>query len=312
VTPARLEDAYVRIAAFDWLLEQTILAGDEALPRALLQHGFILDGHRVPLVGPQGIFKPRVLAEIPLSIATTTNSPYADSMGPDGLLRYSYRGRDPEHVENAGLRQAMTRQIPLVYFHAVVPGRYSAFWPVYVVGDDRRALAFRIAVDDASHADQSLAKHKRSSIAESMDEGRRIYITATVLKRLHQTAFREKVLRAYRGQCALCRLRHRELLDAAHIIPDSEPEGEPHVRNGIALCKLHHAAFDSFFIGIQPDYKVVIRADVLAEEDGPMLLHGLQGLHGTELLIPRAEASKPDRALLEKRFVLFEKRGHAA
>ena len=43
-------------------------------------------------------------------------------------------------------------------------------------------------------------------------------------------------------RCALCRLRHQELLDAAHITPDSEAEGEPLVSNGVVLCKLHHAA----------------------------------------------------------------------
>jgi hypothetical protein len=35
-----------------------------------------------------------------------------------------------------------------------------------------------------------------------------------------------------------------ELLDAAHILPDGHPKGEPVVPNGLALCKLHHAAFD--------------------------------------------------------------------
>jgi hypothetical protein len=53
------------------------------------------------------------------------------------------------------------------------------------------------------------------------------------------------VLAAYRHQCSLCRLKHEELLDAAHIIPDADPEGEPVVSNGLALCRLHHSAFDN-------------------------------------------------------------------
>ena len=97
-------------------------------------------------------------------------------------------------------------------------------------------------------------------------------------QRLHQRSFRERVLRAYREQCALCRLRHQELLDAAHIVPDTEPGGDPIVPNGLSLCKLHHAAFDRHFVGVRGHYVVEVRPDLLEEHDGPMLVHGLQGL----------------------------------
>lgn len=63
----------------------------------------------------------------------------------------------------------------------------------------------------------------QNEIRDSEDEARRKYITSSVRNRLHQRGFRERVLSAYKEQCALCRLRHRELLDAAHIIPDNEP-----------------------------------------------------------------------------------------
>ena len=53
------------------------------------------------------------------------------------------------------------------------------------------------------------------------------------VRRLHQATFRERVLHAYRTSCAICRLRHRELLDAAHILPDGHPRGEPVVPNGL-------------------------------------------------------------------------------
>jgi hypothetical protein len=53
------------------------------------------------------------------------------------------------------------------------------------------------------------------------------------------------------------------------------------VTNGLALCTLYHAAFDRDVIGITPDYVVEVRRDVLEQEDGPMLIHGLQGFHGS-------------------------------
>ena len=75
--------------------------------------------------------------------------------------------------------------------------------------------------------------------------------------------------------------------------------------NGLALCKLHHAAFDCHIIGVRPDYVVEVRLDILNEIDGPMLKHGLQGFHGTTLFVPSRDAAKPDRALLEQRYVAF-------
>ena len=57
----------------------------------------------------------------------------------------------------------------------------------------------------------------------------------------------------------LAGLRHHELLEAAHIVADSDPEGEPVVSNGLALCKLHHAAFDANILGVHPDYRVEVR-----------------------------------------------------
>jgi putative restriction endonuclease len=87
-----------------------------------------------------------VLPQFPLSITTTPKGPYNDSFGSDGYLRYAYRGTDPEHRDNVGLRASLTHQVPLVYFHGFMPGKYVAAWPVYVVGDDLRGLRNTLAV----------------------------------------------------------------------------------------------------------------------------------------------------------------------
>ena len=63
-------DARVRVAAFNFLADQTRLLG-EVLPRTLLAQGFPFEGTRVRLLGPhQGIFKPAILPELPLTITT--------------------------------------------------------------------------------------------------------------------------------------------------------------------------------------------------------------------------------------------------
>ena len=273
------------------------MALGDVLPRTLLQKGFSFEGAQIPLVSPQGIFKPKILVW-PLSITTVFGGPYEDAFTPEGL-HYKYRGTDPDHPDNVGLRELMKRSRPLVYFHGISPGQYLSVWPVYVVGDNPGALTFRIALDDM----ESVASPPEMGVKET--EIKRAYLTASIRIRLHQRTFRERVLEAYRSMCAFCRLRHRELLDAAHIIPDADPEGDPKITNGIALCKIHHAAFDAFMLGITPDYKIHVRSDILDEEDGPMLQYGLKGLHNGELILPAARIHWPDQDFLAQRYETF-------
>jgi putative restriction endonuclease len=260
-------------------------------------------------MGPQGIFKPKIFRWLPLSITTVAGGPYKDHVSADGLVLYKYRGTDLNHRDNSGLRDAMNRRVPLIYFHGVVPGKYLASWPVFIVADSRESLTFTVMVDDPTTLRNWVTPSSPPVEPDEETLLRRLYITRQVRQRLHQHAFRERVLRAYRTHCTCCRLAHAELLDAAHIIPDAEQEGEPKVSNGLALCKLHHAAFDANILGIRPDYLIEIRPDVLEEQDGPLLLHGLQGLHNRAIELPGSRAHYPDRFLLEKRFEDFKKAG---
>src|SRR5262245_3482219 len=143
-------DRRVRLAAFAFLEECRSRYGD-VMPSDVLQGGFEYHGQRVPLMAPQGIFKPAIM-ELPLSVTTAPvvpgkERPYDDEVSEDSI-RYRYRGTDINHRDNEGVRLAMLRRIPLVYFHGIVPGRYQAEWPVYVVGDDPGALTFTLLVDN--------------------------------------------------------------------------------------------------------------------------------------------------------------------
>lgn len=296
-----MPDDAVRLAAFNWLREQVSRFGD-TLSRPLLVKGFEFQGNRVPLMSPQGIFKPRV-CELPLSITTTVGGPYQDSFDKNGHLLYSYRGTDPQHRDNQGLRTLMLQRKPLVYFHAIVKGKYLPVWPVYIVGDDPSRLRFTALVDAD---DAGLYQEKTENYeGQAGEDARREYLTRQVQVRMHQHSFRERVLRAYQEQCAFCRLKHAELLDAAHIVPDKEPLGEPKVVNGVALCKLHHAAFDRLFIGIRPDYTLEVRRDILEEPDGPVLEHGLKAMHDQRIILPRHRNDWPNPDLLEIQYERF-------
>ena len=76
--------------------------------------------------------------------------------------------------------------------------------------------------------------------------------------------------------------------------------------NGLSLCKIHHAAFDSKLVGIRPDLTLHVRADVLDEVDGWMLKGGIQGVHNAKLeIVPRNRRAKPDPIRLEQRYAEF-------
>lgn len=291
-------DHEIRNAAFNWLNEQIEIHSD-VLSRDLLRKGFEFKGVRIPLVSPQGIFKPKEM-ELPLTITTSPKGPYDDSFNYDDQLLYKYRGTNPNHRDNVGLREVMKLELPLIYFHGIIPGRYLAIFPVYIIGDNQQNLSFTVVADE-----RAIATDTDTDFVGVKDEGRRSYITKKVKQRLHQRGFRERVLAAYRSHCAFCNLKHGELLDAAHIVPDGEPDGTPTVDNGLALCKIHHSAFDKYIIGVTPDYEIKIRTDILLEIDGPMLTYGFQKLHDQKLILPKSKKAWPDREKLDWRHQKF-------
>lgn len=266
---------------------------------------FSFEGQVIPLMDRQrGIRKPARMAAA-LSIRTTFTPPgqpppYEDTEGPDGLLRYKYRGRDPDHPENVALRRAYQHGLPLIWFVAAAPHAYVPVYPIWIMGDEPDQLQFVIAFDPAQ---------RHLPVGDLADETQRRYIEQLTRQRLHQPVFRVRVLTAYGNQCAICRLRYSSLLDAAHILPDGHPRGAPIVPNGLSLCKIHHAAYDANLLGVRPDLVVEVRPDVRTQVDGPMLLHGLQEMAGVRLARPRTREAHPDPERLEERYEAFRRAG---
>jgi putative restriction endonuclease len=201
----------------------------------------------------------------------------------------------------------MRTRTPLIYLYGVVPGRYLPIWPISIIEDHPESLSCLVAVDPAyAFGSPSVSNVESEGLSKESVLGIRKYVEAYTLRRLHQTTFRETVIEAYAARCTFCRLRHRELLDAAHIIPDAAPLGDPVVPNGLCLCKIHHAAFDQNIVGIDPEFVIHVRRDILSESDGPMLLHGLQELHSKQIVLPSRKADRPDPPRLELRFNEFK------
>ena len=176
-----------------------------------------------------------------------------------------------------------------------------AIQPVWIVGVEPKDHQFVVAIDEGLRdlwPGDDLLEHPADRALT------RQYAEALVRRRIHQPIFRQRVLVAYKSQCAVCHLRHKELLDAAHIKEDSDG-GQPIVPNGLALCAIHHRAFDSNVLGITPKYEIRIRPDVLEEQDGPTLRYALQGLHRAKLVVPAMRAAQPRSDLLEERYERF-------
>jgi putative restriction endonuclease len=265
---------------------------------------FHFQGVRVPLIAPrQGIWKPRGL-DAALSFLTTwtppnARPPYDDDLGDDDYPRYKWRGIDPRHSDNVALRKAMELRKPLIWFQGVAPGVYEPSAPAWLVDEEPDQHQFVVALDETARD-----FWRRGLATASTFEPVRRYAKALVARRLHQPLFRSRVLLAYRQQCALCRLRHPPLLDAAHIREDAHG-GAPVVTNGLAMCAIHHRAFDANVLTVKPDYRIEISPKVLEEHDGPTLQYALQSLHGEAISLPTHRAERPDRDLLEERLERF-------
>jgi len=293
-------DLELRRAVFDHVSRLADAAGGVVEARAL-NEGMVFHGERVPIWNQQkGIFRPKILrtSGVALSIQTAFDGPYDDRLDPaDDRFLYRYRGTDPAHPDNVALRRAMEPGRPLVYFVAVEPGRYEPILPCYVVADSPAQLAFYLMAD--ARRDIISGEDPLSNLPL------KAYATRTVKQRLHQERFRYLVLTAYRRQCTMCLLRHASLLDAAHILPDRDVRGNPEIPNGLSLCKIHHGAYDVGILGVDPDYQIHLRRDVLEEHDGPMLKHGFQEIHGRLIQLPRRPEHLPRREYLAERFARF-------
>jgi putative restriction endonuclease len=302
--PTNEQDA-IRAAAFAAVRAISEVQGDLSFDH--LSAGFKFQGERIPLINPRrGIFKPRQMPQL-LSIRTVfprtgarvwyddQRQVHSQIYQEDELIDYAFMGKDPNAADNRWLREAMESRTPIVYFLGVAPGLYKAMIPTYIVGWDAEKLKASIAfgpVDTKEPAFPATSGERRYSLRE-------------VKQRLHQASFRESVIAAYRGKCAISGLLEVRLLDAAHIIYDShETLGQPVITNGLTLSKIHHAAFDRHLMGVDADFRIHVSPQLLAQEDGP-LLELLKKVHGERLRLPERKRDHPDRDRLAMRFDVF-------
>ena len=211
------QDAAIREAAFGHLSKLTRLHGD-VLPRKAVQERFCFGDEKISMAAQRGVFKPKEL-DLPLSLTATTGGAYQNSLF-DGYATYKYIRDDPQHEDNKLMLEVMQQGKPLIYFHRTEAKRYLAeakrylaFWPVYIIGDNPEELRVTLAFGTEDRFPPAGEAGSKELVRD--------YRTSVVQQRIHQQRFRDRVLDAYKGKCALCGLARPELLDAAHLRPDA-------------------------------------------------------------------------------------------
>jgi putative restriction endonuclease len=116
-------------------------------------------------------------------------------------------------------------------------------------------LLTRIAAEPDETADEE--------IAEEVAAPRRWAVTQT-RRALRALDFGERVLSAYRFRCAMCGIQ-LELLDGAHILPVADPDSTDETSNGVALCTLHHRAYDRSLVTFDPEYRIHLNQERIRE-----------------------------------------------
>jgi len=222
------------------------------------------------------------------------NNVYDDAIDREnGLLYYSWAQGPLDAGDNRKLNVAFEQQTPIILFEKPLANVYVPIIGVRVIDVLPERRQFVIDLDDSG---------MRPSPTATLDKR---YVKRLIKQRVHQPVFRARVLNAYNKRCAICTLKYAELLDAAHILPDTDERGLPVVTNGMAMCTIHHRAYDQNFLGVSPDYVVHINERMLADSDGPMLQYGLQAMNGKPLELPTRREDQPDREHLAERFAQF-------
>jgi putative restriction endonuclease len=259
-----------------------------AVPAAELAQ-FPSEGLWLHLRGAQGVFKPKELSE-PLSIRSTLTSPYTDTILEGNQILYDFAPRTREY-ENDGLKRCAEYRLPLVYL-LQLKGKpnpeYDVFAPVHVV--DWNDATRQFLVDLSGQAPGELRPF--AGAFQQIAQIQKGYVVTPVERRVHQAKFRNVILQVYRERCAVCVLRLRPLLDAAHVVPDREPTTTLTVNEGMALCATHHRAFDAKFLFYDQRYRVRIeipKKSSIGEGERSMLL----AFDGRQLTLPNDSALWP-------------------
>ncbi len=138
-----------------------------------------------------------------------------------------------------------------------------------------------------------------ADIDAAVAPARRVEIVET-RRAARDAQFRRKVLRAYENRCAVCGVQLR-LLDAAHVLPVDQPGSTDDTNNGVALCALHHRAYDRALIAFDPTYAIQVNKKQVDELTSLSLAGGLRQFQAglkPSLILPADPRDYPRKAFI--------------
>jgi hypothetical protein len=278
----------------------------------------------------EGIYKPR-WSTYALSITSMLSSPYTDKIEylPDRswTMLYSPKAGGLEVSSNQALLRCMEDREPLLVFRQVTSkaGRDGSTYLIAGLGLIERfesgSNLFRIRgmhVEEVSGylygqevlSDDLLETALRLESLEQwtalVQENRAIY---QVSRQKREAAFRDIVLSNYAFTCSVTGQRfvhgpHIEA-EAAHII-GKEYRGTDDPRNGLALSRTAHWAFDRGIFTISDHYEVIIHPEA---RDANYRLFPIIDAEGKSILLPKESFYRPHPEALrwhrEERFGAF-------
>lgn len=203
-----------------------------------------------------------------------------------GTLAEAARSRVmTEHRDVTAGRECMVAVTPDSLLWYVQEGR-----AIHRVAEDVLVHVPRLM--DASVAEEAHLVEE----AEGYVERARRHELVQLMRPWRDATFRKRVLDAYGNRCAVCRTSLR-LVDAAHIVPVTEPDASDEVANGVALCRLHHGAYDMALLGVMEDYSVEVNQRVARQLQVAGRADGLQSFRDAlpgRIVVPDRRALRPN------------------
>ncbi len=120
-------------------------------------------------------------------------------------------------------------------------------------------------------------------------------VVASVRRKLRSAGFKLRVMDAYGHRCAMCDLQLK-LVEAAHIIPVNHAASTDETQNGLALCVLHHRAFDRVLVTVDDSYRVVVNSRKLDRLSDIGYGGGRDSFEKNlraEIIVPRVVSDRP-------------------
>ncbi len=141
---------------------------------------------------------------------------------------------------------------------------------------------------------------------ESDQQRSRRHKVVTVVHNFRDARFRPTVLRAYNFRCCITGMALR-LVDAAHIIPASDPHSADEPWNGLALSAHFHRAYDNGLVGVLPGGRLATNTRIEAKLRRDRLDAGLPDLKETmppNIRFPASPDARPRESVLRRGLLL--------